>query len=544
MSVKQEKYKENLTTIVKYLKNKLNSNYKLDISNFKIWNFSKYIDRYLVLFKNDEKKKLYYKNLLLQDLVFLLQTNKVNIQIQNEILSYLNKIKELDINEYENSKNLVYYFYLYSKNDLSINNINTYENFAQLITSIQNIDFEISKNKIVLTNMYNSFDFIEDFNIFYNIDEFLLYYTKEVELNQDNIDYLLMFLENLIANNENLNYNYTKNILKATWYYITILIDHTDSDNYTYLKTNIYNIVELLNNINLILKDNFFEVNRDEYKLLIRNKNTIDNNIISEFNNNFEKLKNYFQVNIIKITSDSNFELLIENYHNIIKSLDEIILALDDNEKYKKEYSSFSNLLQEDSIKIDTTNSINTVDKLISYLNDFNGIWFDSKTSINEKNELYCKKIDEQNLEEKTMYCFEIKNISITNSNYEKVYIDFLFLPYENNTISDIYITKNDETSFLSRTYDLDYLKESMNEKIKTITTIEDRYKYDFTNFFILTFNNITEEDNVITEEDNTNFVIEESKIVRTFKRNKLLWEEWDFAILNWFLILIIINYK
>ncbi len=535
MSVKQEEYEENLNIIIKYLKNKLNSKYKLDISNFKIWNFSKYIDKYLVLFKNDEKKKIYYKNLLLKNLVFLLQTNKINIQIQNEIISYLNKIKELDINEYENSKNLIYYFYLYSKNDLN-SNINTYENFAKLIASIQNKDYEINKNKILLTNIYNNFDFVEDFNIFHSIDEFLEYYTTEEELNQNNIDYILMFLENLILNNEQLNYNYTKNILKTTWYYINILIDYTDSENCTYLKTNIYNIVKLLNNINLILKNNFFEVNRDEYNLLIRNKNTINSDIITEFKNNFEKLKNYFNINIIKITSDNNFELLIENYHNIIKSLDEIILALDDNEKYKKEYSSFSSLLKVDSINVNTIDSINTIDKLISYLNNFNGIWFNSNTKVNKQNELYCKKIDKQNLEDKTMYCFELKNISIINSNYEKIYIDFLLFPYENNTISDIYITKNDETTFLSRTYNLDYLKENMNEKIKTISNYDDKYKYDFTNFFILTFNNVIEEKDIITEDNNNNnFEIEESKIIRTFKRNKLLWEEWDFAILDWF---------
>jgi hypothetical protein len=80
------------------------------------------------MFKNSEKKKIYYKNILLKNIILLKNKDKIDIILQNEILSYLEKLALLDKKEEENIINIIYYFY---QNSLKNNgeDIIYYKNF-------------------------------------------------------------------------------------------------------------------------------------------------------------------------------------------------------------------------------------------------------------------------------------------------------------------------------------------------------------------------------------------------------------------------------
>ena len=75
------------------------------------------------------------------------------------------------------------------------------------------------------------------------------------------------------------------------------------------------------------------------------------------------------------------------------------------------------------------------------------------------------------------------------------------------------------------------------DEKIKNISDIDEKNKYDFKNFFINNFNNpIDNNENNENNEEQEDITLEEDKNIQSFKRNKLLWNQWDFIILKWFL--------
>ena len=128
--------------------------------------------------------------------------------------------------------------------------------------------------------------------------------------------------------------------------------------------------------------------------------------------------------------------------------------------------------------------------------------------------------------EEKDYYCYDVKNLEI-NGNM----LWFILLPYEENKISEITLNGAKKNG----TYKLDNIKEELDEKIKRVTRNEEKDKYDFRNFFLNTFiiQSTSEIKEIYQEEED---VLKEDKVIKTFKRNKLLWDSWDFAILKWFL--------
>lgn len=539
-SLKNEKYINFINTSLSYIYNDYIKSINNEINNLNIWIISQYINKYFVILKNDEKKQIYYKNLLLQNLILLKNKDKLDLKLHNKIIEDLDKLSKLDKNEADKIIDIIYFFYLNSFKNID-NNIVISENFWNLISKIKKIDYLNKKNSLILKNIYYKYDFINDNSIFENINNFTEQYLKDEELSKTNIDYLLSFIWNLSKNNINDINNNTEKLILSLWTYIEILIEYFDTDINTDIKTTIYNITEILNKTYIEIKNEYFELEKNDDNLLVRNKKTsIKKETLIILKNSIKLLDDYIRWNLNQIKKDINTDILIEEYDNNIFNYEKIILALEDIEKYKKEYNKSYDYIDEDSININNQNDylINTRSKIINYLFNFNWInlnWI----SINEKNQLYCNNPIEENYNsEEEIYCYEINDLIIMNKNYEIIKLNFLFFPYENNKIDNIIIEKNWEIKKFSWNYILNNEKIKFEEEMKNVSTIIEKEKYDFKNYFLITFNDIENINEIISDNNNDikDWLLEEDKVIKAFKRDKLLWDKWDFIILKWFL--------
>ena len=538
LTLENKKYDIFIQNSLNYLKNQLLVN---DIKKFfetNIWLTIKYIDKYFVLFVNKEKKKIYYKNLILKNILLLNKEVKKSLFIETN--NYYNKLKEIDKVWAKQIKNLINYIYLNSFN-IENNNILITKNIWFLISYINDYKLVDKSDLLILKKIYNKYDIIENNNVLDDINNFIEKYTKNNELSKQEIDYLLLFIWNIIEVNPNDLYVNTDNIIKTLDNYMNILTDYSYNSTVENTKTSIYNINNILKNIFEIFRNKYFEKDRTKYNLLKKKNISINNNTLIVLDKSIKSFNKLLESNLEQINDSKSSEILINSYKKNINAYNELILALDDTEKYESEYNKVYNLLYEDSINTNSDKIYINSKKLIwEYFSTFK--WTNLRwTKINAKNKLYCNNpIEKNNSLDEDTYCFEIQKLSIINNGKTKK-INFLFFPYENNKIWNISVNTNDDLWKIVYpwTYILNSLKESLDEELKKSSKNEERIKYDFKNFFINTFNK-SEIIKVSNNDNNNNnskdFLQEEDKIIKTFKRNKLLWEKWDFAMLKGFL--------
>ena len=194
--------------------------------------------------------------------------------------------------------------------------------------------------------------------------------------------------------------------------------------------------------------------------------------------------------------------------------------------------ANYNEFLFWESINSTNEDKIISVNNAINFLNQFNYIDIKNvKISLRGIN--YCSnqntKYDVNWLEEP--YCYKIENLKI----WWNITLNMILSPKESNSISNFVINWDKNVNKWS--YKLDNEKLIWDENYKRHSWNPEQEKSKFENFFLYVFNppkeiNITEEKEV---EENSNLE-EESVIVKIFKRNKLLWENWDFNIVNGFI--------
>lgn len=539
-TIKNQEYTDFVNTSLLYIYYDYVKNINYKLKTLQVWIIPEYLSKYFKAFKNNEKKEIYYKNIILKKIILLVNENNKNNKIIDEIIDDLKTLNSIKNSENNNIENIIYYYYLSSFKNIFNNNLVVNENFWTLISKLQNTKYETKKSDLSLKNLYYKSNFLTNKSIFDNINSFIEQYLKDYNLSKNNTDYFLAYIWNLTksskSDDSNLN---TENVIISLWKYIDILINYWDISDSSNIKTTIYNITEILNNVYLNILTNYFEPNRDKNELLTRNNNKILEKNLDNFIKSIQDLSTYIDLNIKKVTKDDNTLKLIKEYQDTLLSYDEILLALKDEDQYNKKYNKSYNIFEQGSIyKDNQVNLIDSRNKIINYLLLFNWVNL-SWIEINSKNKFYCDYPLEENYNENLeTYCFEIKNLILTNENYTSIKLNFLFFPYENNKINNIVINKNWEIKKYSRTYDLNNLEKEFEEKQKNLSEKEEKEKYSFKNFFILTFNDTVIESirGPKDEDEIPDFILNEDKAIKTFKRNKLLWDKWDFAILNWYL--------
>jgi hypothetical protein len=124
-----------------------------------------------------------------------LSSNKLENEKIESIIYFLNEIKKIDIEEYNNMNNLLDYYYkiiLYKNNE---NNLILLRNFFEIKVKKENIkNKEYSRSLIYLKNIFHTYDFSKTENINVNFNTFINEYL--ISLN------ILVTEKNIIVQNK------------------------------------------------------------------------------------------------------------------------------------------------------------------------------------------------------------------------------------------------------------------------------------------------------------------------------------------------------
>ena len=292
---------------------------------------------------------------------------------------------------------------------------------------------------------------------------------------------------------------------------------------------------KILNKFIKIIENNYFKEKKNNL-LVIEDSINIPGNDILKLEKDINIIINFFKKykSVLSSTKSTKDKFLIEKlYPNLEKTYTEFFYALKDYDEYLAIYDKIKE-------KLLTTKSINeninnekelSIDKAEKYLKFFNWIQF-KNTNIKLMDYRYCLNPNKENesIKLKKAYCYKIDNLIIDRQN-----ISFILYPILQNKITNIKIWNKDKVW----TYRLDNIKIELDKKLKTIK--KDREQYMFKNFLLNTFSRKEYIDNNNNTEHNDIKIVSEDSVIRTFKRNKLLWELWDFSKIS---SIIQINYN
>lgn len=476
-----------------------------------------YIKKYFSIFINDNKKVAYYKDLIYMNLLKIYMSSKNSNNIYSDTENYFNKLKELNQNEYNNMVKILIYFKSKFLSDNLLKNIEKEIKYDKILWWV--LWFQKQEWNYMLYYIFNLYDLWKKDSFFKWIvsfsDDFLWYNWLKIEEDKllwyndsknIKLGYYISFLENLIRSH---------------------LIDSFDNDKikwiieifneYSLLSTNIYSNwkvdskktamvlhLNLLRELSEYIRNTFFEKDLERSVMLVKKQNiNIDNDTISLLDEGYNNLLNFFNDN--KLVFDENSEkgnLYLKEYEFISSIFLDYLSALKDYDKYKADKWKFN----PDILKPEEEKIVYTVNDITNYLSEFN--WVDKK-SINVKTD-------------------DIGHIFGVSLNIWWKDFSFDLYPYDNYLLKNIYI-KWVKKNF---SYPLGIIKEQIDKKIKS-SNPEDKNLNDFKNFFVNTFLKIKDNKPIDLYIEIDTPLPKDSTEILVFKRDKLLWENWEFYVLK-----------
>lgn len=509
---------------------------KYDLENIKLykWNdvfWLSYINKYFIFFLNKEKKISYYKKDIIWNLNKLfkkdLEKSQLN-SIKTNVLSDLENIKTLDEKEYNDFNIVLSYYY---KNLVNINSIDYIDNvltLSDILISNSQVkkSFTLSKSSFYLNKIYfllNNWTFSQDY-IQKNLMSYLEYFMVDNKINfKDNIstfelwddktlllklDYLSFFLKNILLYDITFkNQNDFDNILNilASYFYINKNINFYNNSPLK-SETLIVEYSSIISKIIWEIRKEYFEKDLNERELLVLSKQkTLNTTSVDKLNSTLNLFFNFWNSKK-SLLSTKNL-----NYNKIYKN---------NKTKFLEYYSALSNYW-EYLIKYDKTKTsllwtktvleiwqevVLSQDALTQYLSKFEWLDYSNLSYKIFNNDFY-----------------SISNLLINGENFS-----FNLYPRQFNRISNIIRSWKK----LNLSYELDNLEYDWNKKYLEVSE-DEKEKYDFKKFFINTFfENNKQTSNTFTYE---NDVKTDDRAVSLFKRDKLLWDKWEFSVLKWF---------
>lgn len=518
-------------------KNNINKNYST-IKNASIYNFAwiSYIQNYFGLLMNDEKKSIYYKNIILEQLKTLFLSSDNDENLMNSISDNMTILNETSEKDYKQMSWIIKWFYkqlsYYDDTEDYNAELNFYKLISKLSSKSQEKDLELF---FYLNIFYSSYDSNMNKNTFYSyyndyINNYLLknlwiennknwdftFKNKNLKQNLETIkllDYFSFLLHNILISSLNLEDVDRTNLLSVVNKYIVInnFIIKVMWDDKRTLAQVYYN-----NEIAKKMLDNFKEIyftwDRDQNKLLLLKDWVLNLDFtVSQFdlmNSIFVNIDTFYKKNYSYLdTNNSTSDRLIDNsYKEINSTYDEYILAAKDYESYKLQYDETNkNTLSTKTVADSNSEIVLNQTNFENYIKQFNSLDYTQMTF----------KIVENH--------YEIKNIFIS-----WIQIDFDLYPRELNRITNVYLWWKK----IAVSYKLDNIEENYEEQYKNAVDEIEKEKYDFKNFFINTFINKQIIEKEYYENEN-NTEITEDKAVVIIKKDKLLWDKWEFSIIS-----------
>lgn len=529
-------WSENLDLFSYYTKNKLskfnnNSILYKELNSLKnsFFPFSYYIDKYRYYFINNSKKIVYLQNIIYNKLIILFNSKKIDISLINDIKLELERLKALDEEKYEKVVHTIDNFYKVISLKNNIKDNIKFNNFLLLRTNNKNI--KELENYINLKNIYFHSDFIdfekswEYFNLF--LDSYLSRswikeqnenFTLNKEEKLSEIESFVFFLREYIY--ANLFSDYLEKLSSETQIlskYISLnkMIYFSGKKSETKIRTSLSQNLEILKNLEKFIRSNFFEeekqINTD---LLILKENKINFKDIREFELELDKIFEIFESNISFIEDEES----INQYKKIKSLLKEELFAINDYQKYSFENNKKLKEIYNLATISDKNNKKYDINYIINYLSIFDWLTFNAKNITKEED------------------VFIIKDISILWKNYDM---------YLNPKLWNVVKIFNENTNV---SYDLDNM-EVLLEKKYNWSDQDDKYKYEFKNFFIQRFKDTKNIANNNESSEKCFFInkisdgkwwckeiVNDDSAITVIKRDKLIL--WEFKIIKDFFVI------
>ncbi len=528
---------ENVKKIFEYIQIKYQKESQI-LDDFKKKNFwtiiwESLIKRYNDLFLNDSKKTIYYKNLAIRYLWDIVNSKEIERQKNKEVIEVMKKLKNYSQEDYEEVKQIIDYYTTIIAN-WNKENVSAKINLSNIYNELDWRKWWFENDSLISINdIYFWYDFEWDLNLYNEISDDLDLFIENT-LQDSKKSYLILYLSSLIKEwFKQLSSTDTQmeDIIKVFNKYADLSIWYYDIKDNTRIITWLREYIDILKNISEKIESSFFDTN-DKWLLVLKEWINIDSSEIDKLERNTNKIIEFYIKNKSNIEDTSRNKILKLNFELIESNFKKYFLAIKDYNTYIANYDEASKEL----IQWETVNQWNQYDltlseeKALNYLKQFSLLDLgDVEISIQNWNYCQSPKEELKDKELKDPYCYLIQNLWV----WRWVNIDFILSPYEYNRISNFVI--NGDPNINRWSYKLDNEKISLEERAQKAQSPEELEKYKFENFFLLTFNPGEQIEEINDEEiNNKNEWIEESTIVRVFKRNKLLWENGDFKTVEW----------
>lgn len=495
-------------------KNDMQKNISLEnFSNQDIYQITRFdfIQRYIHLFVNIEKKKVFYKNLILSWYKKLLVSQKIDEGIVRNIKKDLETLKSIDEDSYREMLDLqnTLISLVYSSNSQQF--IISKLAFALLE------DSDISTKKLYYPlysfALFSSYDQKKEFSS--DLSNKLIESFVSPENTQDNqawrnqYDYFLYYLERqllflLTSSKENNTINHSSIFsLLDKYASITSSLEYL---NTTQKVTRLFVISQILKNIDIFIRSEYFQAQRNDDGILILNSSKqMSQDNLRLLQKSITLLNNIFSTDKALLDSSLSRDISISQdikLHQI--KLTEYLAALENYGSYQEKYDTSKNAL----LSLDTfSNAQDTslsLEKINAYLSQFKGV-----------------SLNGADIEVFDTY-YKVNRILISGRVFS-----FEIYPASQYRLWNIQIDEREITS----QYKLSFIQSQWEELFKTAIN-EEKEKFDFTKFFLLTFFQWTSEN--IEEYVVPTQQIQESKAEVVFKKDILLGKNGEFeSILN-----------
>lgn len=527
----------------------INSNkWKKQISYFKTFQINKiisntYIQKYSKIFINKEKKDIYYKNIIINDLLSLEKINKNDNQKVNNIIENLNTLKEINIDNYKEAENII--------KIMSLSVLENFEsteekklNYATLINKLENKKTTILNKEIIkLSNL-------ETLNLFLNLyienKKLTLLENNYKEIEKDKLEYFWNYIKNLtlywllkLENKDDENkindviwyFNlYTKISLK---YYDTENLWKNISDSYksSLARTAINEYNYIIKKLVIQIEENYFtklEEESEDWVLVLNDENLKEANNIIELKDAIEDIFDYYRKNKNVLWNRQWDNELIESYKDLEYKIIKYLTAINNYDDYKINYLEKTKWIFSDDKKEEYVFDNNLS---INYFKKFNWI---NKSSISSEIKWY--NYCEYNVKDidNNPYCYIISFSDFWNQK-----ITFSYNPDNWNNIYNIYINWesyiwNDRLDDIEENIEIENKK--LWEESENKWDIVERNFYNYFIDLLKVYNNknnnsYNEETNIPNNnnDDKVEEKYKENETENLYKISKLLWDSWVF---------------
>ncbi len=522
-----------LTPIFSKIRSDIENNtqaYK-ELTSFNIWSFPwlEYIRERFLFFKNNTKKIVFYKNIILADIdsVFRDDDGKKHI---TDIKNNLDILESLSEQEYVFMKHLInYYAYIVQWNHDDISDT-IKKNFTQLLATISTDSNDEKQYYSLqkLNTMYLKYNFYDDTTQLSDMSLFIDTFFQDLGVQKDEnsitdivhqtsiTDYFSAYLQSLLTqillshissdktmSNETLAWALAiinENI--SLWEYIYFTQNNVSNSR---KQTGLYQNLDFLIILEKFLKNNLFLSERNSRNLLVPKTDVWVRESIIRLNENTDNMFSLYTQHQAVAGANAN---KLKAYNIIKNKLYEYFIAIKSYDRYTQEF-----------------------DTVVSTTGDTQVYQADGDDGVSEKAFLeYISQFDGVNLAGVNVEVIQWEYYRVSNVIISGSRMDFELYPFKGNTLESITV----DFKSVNGSYRLDERELDLEEKFK-IARGDDRDKYDFKRFFINTF--FTEKINDAGPEfiDTTDTPVE-SKSIQTFKKSKLLWDWNEFSFVDTYL--------